>query len=980
MYVLRKRYRLFAALALLALSATHLRADALEDAFQAAATHYDQQRFPDAIEGYRKLLASAPAKHPRVADARFFMAEALLQERQDDEAAKEFALLLDQHPQSLYSKEATFRIAEVAYRRGDYAAALPKLKAFVAANGAHALCAYALPYLGDCQLELGDLDAAERTYQSAIKQFAQGPRAKEWPLAGECRLGLGRIAEQQGNMIEAQRFYTFVAQERGSTAAAEAQLQLGRLLYQQRDYAAAARHLSTLAQSETPHDQRASARYWFGLTLVAQDHAADAQALWQQAIEEEPQHPFAPACALAVAQSLAATDTNKAASWCARIVRDWPTSPDADDAAALAIELLLAQRKQDEVAAAAAAFASKYPRSPLLLSVRETQARALLEQAHCDQAIALLEPLLKTPAGQRAQLCYLLALAHLGAKQFEPALAALAKIDLEAASDELRGAVLAARGSALVSLKRGAEAVAPLQQYLRDYADGGDAASCRARLCVAYMQAGKIKEARTAWRDFAAKHATDRALLPMALYLADEATAAGQQATAQEWLEFVAAPEHPASMREQALQRLAVLARKEKSPEAKRAGSLLKSQPKDDVAANVELAQAERMAAEEQADAALAAYLQWLKDYPTAAKRPVALLSAARLHRGLAQNHEALDLLKQLQEQHPQFAELDAALFETASALSDLDRRDEAAQQLESLLDRFPQSATWEQATYRLAEERFRQQRDADANQLLVKLAEQGKDADLVCRAFLLQGRAAATAQRWNDVAAPLEQLLIRFPQSEHRPIAKYWIAESYYRRGEWKQAGEKFAELGTEVGERQDAWVPMVALREAQVLAHQQQWQAAYDAAAAIEKQHPNFRQQYEVDYLLGRCLGALAKFDEARAAYQRVVQSPVGGRTQTAAMAQWMIGEAYFQQERYDDAIAAYTRVEKLFAFERWQAAALLQAGKCRETQGRYADAIALYAQLLKQHSETTVAQEASQRLRVAEQRAASAKTKVE
>ena len=138
--------------------------------------------------------------------------------------------------------------------------------------------------------------------------------------------------------------------------------------------------------------------------------------------------------------------------------------------------------------------------------------------------------------------------------------------------------------------------------------------------------------------------------------------------------------------------------------------------------------------------------------------------------------------------------------------------------------------------------------------------------------------------------------------------------------------------------------------------------------------------RQQYEVDYLLGRALGALAKFEAARAAYDRVVQSPIGGRTETAAMAQWMIGETYFQQEKYDEAIAAYHRVERLFGFERWQAAAILQAGKCHEAKGRYRDARQMYAQLLKQHAQTSFAAEASQRLRVAQQRAAHVNNRLE
>jgi TolA-binding protein len=80
---------------------------------------------------------------------------------------------------------------------------------------------------------------------------------------------------------------------------------------------------------------------------------------------------------------------------------------------------------------------------------------------------------------------------------------------------------------------------------------------------------------------------------------------------------------------------------------------------------------------------------------------------------------------------------------------------------------------------------------------------------------------------------------------------------------------------------------------------------------------------------------------------------------------MAQWMIGECYMHQEKYDEAIKAYHRVESLFDYPHWQAAALLQAGICHELKGESAEATKLFDQLIKQHPETTFAAEAAERL---------------
>ncbi len=51
------------------------------------------------------------------------------------------------------------------------------------------------------------------------------------------------------------------------------------------------------------------------------------------------------------------------------------------------------------------------------------------------------------------------------------------------------------------------------------------------------------------------------------------------------------------------------------------------------------------------------------------------------------------------------------------------------------------------------------------------------------------------------------------------------------------------------------------------------------------------------------------------------------------------------------------------------RWQAAALLQTGKCQEKLGELAEAEKTYAEVVKRYANTSWATDASERLRVAE-----------
>ena len=160
-----------------------------------------------------------------------------------------------------------------------------------------------------------------------------------------------------------------------------------------------------------------------------------------------------------------------------------------------------------------------------------------------------------------------------------------------------------------------------------------------------------------------------------------------------------------------------------------------------------------------------------------------------------------------------------------------------------------------------------------------------------------------------------------------------------------------------------------MIPLRRAQVLAQQNQWNDAYAIASKIAADFPDFEQQYEVDYLLGRCLASQADFEAARQAYGRVIRSPAGAKTETAAMAQWMIGETFFHQKNYETALREYSRLEILYAYPTWQAGALLQAGKCHELLGEGKEAADLYQRIVKNYPSTTFAAEAAKRLKLRE-----------
>jgi TolA-binding protein len=971
MYRLPPAIGCFIALALSALAAARVWAGPADEEYAIAAGHYAEHRYPAAMEGFRTLIAEH-AEHPLAANARFFLAESLLQQGEYAAASDEFIAFAAAHPQHRFALQASFRVGETAYLQGKYEDAAKQLRTFVEAYPRAPLGAYALPYLGDSLVETGEFREAQTRYEQALREHPQGA------LAGECRLGLARAAEALGDFAEAERFYRFLAEQSSQPLAPEARLRLGMLLYHHREPSAAIHELQPLADAETPTPQRTAAGYWLGRALADNNDAPAAQTHWERALTDDPTHPLAPALALALADALqAAGDASGAATYYERIGRDWPRSQWADDALAMRIRNALRAERWDEALDLVAAFDEQYAESQLHSEVQEMRGRALLAKKDFAAAVPILAALAKTVSPRQIQQQYALVLAQLGAEQHAEALKTIEAMDSAAAPADVQAGLLAARGAAQLGLQQPRAAIEPLQAYLERFADGPDAAKCTAQLCVAAVQTEDFATADRWWRKLTQQYADHSATLPTTLYLAEAAANRQQRELARACFEYLHENDRPEQLRTQAAAGLAWLAQTSREPKSANQDleRLIEERPQSAEAAQYALQRARNFEQLKNTDAALAAYLQLIKEYPQAPEVPDALLDAARLHDLREQDREANELLARLVQEYPDYARLDAALYTWAWVALDLKQEADAVRHFTTLHTEHRESRYWADATYRLADLQVRQRRLREASQLLSELLASAPPDGLVPMILFMQGQAAALDGRWSDVGPPLLTILRDYPQHEHRLVAEYWLAEAEYRTGNLAQAGARLADLSTRIDGRDDAWLPMIPLRRAQVLAHEKNWDEAIAIAETIATQYPDFPQQYEVDYLLGRALGARGKLSEARDAYERVVKSTLGGRTETAAMAQWMIGETYFQQERYDDAIKAYHRCERLFPFERWQAASLLQAGKCHESQGHWSDAIGLYAQVLKQHPETTFAPDAAQRLRVAEQRAATA-----
>ncbi|MCO6457168.1 MAG: tetratricopeptide repeat protein [Pirellulaceae bacterium] len=976
-----------------------------DDQFAVAAGHYRHQRWQLAVDEFQVFLDRFPA-HPRAETVRFFRAESLVQLGRYQDAAGELTALIQNSPRHEYARQARFRLGELAYLQGDDPDAQTQLEAFRREHPQDGLLAYVLPYLGDIRLRAEDFRAAETLYAEALRLYPQGA------LADQCRFGLGKAYRHLGDAHSAERFFRYLTLDDRGSLADDALLQIAMTQYDQQSFDDARRTLDDFQQRHAASELAPRAGYWQGKTWRALKKPAEAAGGLERALEGCQDDELAGAITWELAECLRESGDGPAAEErYQQLVERWPDGTWAADAWQARIQLRFQAGDAGSVERLAAEFETRFAEHRLLPAVRQLRGRAALQAERYEDAGRAFQQLPATDARN----AYYLALAELGAGQFEACLKALERIADPADHPDLAAGLLITRASALTGLRRYAEAVGPLEQYLADHPQGADSQRCRARLTVALAQEKRFDDAqrvldelRAASEDSTEDSTEDasngRGLLrETGLFLADALLQAGRYKQARSLFEQLADEMHPApdvvkalaglgwacfkgqdlAAAEAAFKRLVTeFPDAAQAPEAAlmRAVALQRQAPQEQAQqeqaqqeqAQQEQAQQEKVPQEQvQQQAALEAYREVFTNYPDSPQAPQALQAAAQLLEGLDQRAEAEQLLGRGLERYPDYEQADAMLYLRAWLLVDLQRGDDADQVFARLAEQEPGSPYWADATYRLAERAARANDFDQAARLADRLLAAQIDSTVICHALYLKGQVSAAAGKWEAVEEPMARLVREFPASELQFPAQYWRAEAAYRLEQYELAGERFTELARHAEGRQDAWLGMVPLRRAQVLAQQRQWQAAEELARSIESQYPGFRQQFEVDYLLGRCLASRGRFDEARAAYERVVRSPHGGRTETAAMAQWMIGEAWFLQKKYVEAIKAYHRVETLYAFPQWQAAALLQAGKCHECQANWNEAVKLYAQLLKDYPDTRFAAEASRRLPNAKQR---------
>lgn len=313
-----------------------------------------------------------------------------------------------------------------------------------------------------------------------------------------------------------------------------------------------------------------------------------------------------------------------------------------------------------------------------------------------------------------------------------------------------------------------------------------------------------------------------------------------------------------------------------------------------------------------------------------------------------------------------------AVLYELAIALLEAGNSASSNEILIQIVHRFPQSPFSIEARVRLARVAIDQRDWAKAIQLAEQAVSQGCPSELLPHARLALGQAQLESGRPQDALATLELISTEGPiEFEMQLSVRFHLAEALYQLERWPEA-EKHWQWMLEAANQMEqqskgrpAWLATILLRKAELLAFGKEWKQAEEIVLGIRSDFPECIHRSEVDYLLARCLVSRAQFEDARAALELVSNRLASTSSELIARANWMAGETYLMQRRYDEARVEYKKVLQVPGQKYWHSAALLQMGQCCEAIQDSQSAREAYSQILDKFSDSPFVSLARERL---------------
>ncbi len=905
-----------------------------------------------------------------------------------------FDELLDKHPGSKHAQTAALNRAQVLYLAGEKPESIKAAESFLHKYPKSDERPTALYFLALARRDLDEPKEAAKTLRDLL---AASPDSR---FALDARLLLGQCLEATGDLAGAAEQYEKMLAAAPPARKADAQFSLGTVAYKAADYDAAIEHLSAMLK-ESPQTPYASvARLQLGLAHLAAGNIDDARGALIDVVDDD--RGRANDARYGLAQCDIAERKFEAALASLDALASADPPPSNLPQVKLDRGICLAELGQHERAAAAfGAFASQHgdlPQAPEAIyrqafslhklgKFAESQPLSAKVGANDDspfagpaaeldaenlfllgrypeaaKAFASLAGDAKDP-DQKRRYDFRLGQCAYFAADYDGAIAALrplaedAKID---GSEELHPAVFLL-GDALLQKGKNAEAAAALKKFLA--MTKGDKLEAQFKLGLALLRASDADAAKQHFRQVS-DGPSDSPWVGRALFeLGQLAYKAKHPDEAAAALDRVASSRPPAELAAPTLYlRGWIDFDAKKYPEAAaRFGQVAERHADHSLAADAAFQQGVALREAGKHDEAQSALSRYTAAHPQGqhavkanqlraasltslnrheeAKQVLSSLAAdskgatdavlydlAWAHRGLKDSAAAADAYRRLLKQHPESKLAPAARTELAEFLYAEKKYDEAAALLEAVVadKKDIDPATAAAASYRLGWCYEKLDRPEKAAAVFAAYAKDAPQSDLAASALLQAGLAYAGQGKLDEAEKSLAGMLAKYPKHDQAPIA---------------------------------------LLRLGEVQADQEKFDASLATNEAFVRKHPTHAYAYRAHFGLGWARENKQQYAAARQAYEAVTKATNG---ETAARAQFQIGETFLAERKFEEAVGALLAVEDVYAYPKWAARALLEAGRAFEQLKQPDLAEQQYAQLVLKYKDAPEAGLARERLK--------------
>ena len=958
-------------------------AQTVADRMQAAAEDYRREDWPAARAKFTDLIRQSPAG-PETKAAWFYLGESEHQLSQF-EAAKaayqNFLLLAGEHP---HRELARFRLVEIAYLTGS-SDAVALCEGFLKAHPTSVWRPEALAYLGHLRLIRNEPDLAERVFATALEESPQAPANPR------IRLGYATALIRLGKPAAARPLLTDLASSSPSGHGSRAKLLLALLDFEAGKKNEARAQLETIVtSSELTSAEQAEVHVWLGRVNAEREESNAAIAHYTRALESGLVEPW---LSVALYEWAALRIQSGDPAKGLEELRLWKRSPEVlkldrparELVAALEVRLSFESAQYAEAEKLIEQYQSSFPAGSNYRQVLEVAGRTAFARGKFEQGLSYFKELLDHPSNspdEKASYTCQLAMLLLARKEYQAAKQELSRvidpaprIDSRIQMQRLMAAAEAASGNPK-------EARLILEKLLNDPDVNSDLLRrpILRELIEQGIQLDAFESVRERWPEFLATNELNEIDLPLVRQVGDFAYRQRDWALATNCYRELARKEWELTLQAAGWSGLAwtALAEGRTGPARDAFEHLLELPVREELKAEAYLPLASLLELDFENAEAIAMYQRAITQADDPSVVALAKFKCAlRMQQlgGSAVTLEARDLLADLESNPVGSVPLDQVIYRLAWIDSDAGDEAGAERRYTRILNEFPESKLWPDVAYRLARIRLNRNEIDQAAELLEPIELSSLPVELRERLSFLKAQLSAKQGKWPEAQSALGKLAEQTQDVELQATATYWQAEAHFQSGQWTEAIRLFDRVLSEFKPNLDPGVRgQAALRKAESLLASEDWSGALlaiDLARNVQTEEAGARSWPELDLLAGRALFAGGRLQDAVAAFERAIASSIS-ETETAAQAQWRIGETWLVQERYAEALEAYLQTINQYSYPHWRAAALLQAGKCHERLGNSSQALKLYRQLEQEHPTSEFATQAKRRIEAVERRA--------